>query len=208
MPLSCDKNASKMSLAGIDVVVAAYFNELELVTKRTLLRNTTGLEAGAYVIGSGPSSDSAPFPADGLLKLSLWWPQVWGGSYGTTALQPYALLGGARLGRAIGRDDVVECDSRAPMILECIQWSPLPNSRTTRSPDWMGYTNAMAIPLKFWEQLSSMAVSQSGRTAWKSSLRRTVFTGYVRVCVNKTVLQLVNATHDYILVERIRKETG
>ncbi|KAN0138299.1 glycoside hydrolase family 15 protein [Lactarius tabidus] len=52
----------------------------------------------------------------------LWWPSVWGGSYWTASLQYRALRGGARLGRAIGRDiDVIEYDSRATMILKYMQ---------------------------------------------------------------------------------------
>jgi glucoamylase len=55
-------------------------------------------------------------------RWDLWWPPVWGGSYWTASLQYRALRGGARLGRAIGRDnDVIEYDAHAAMILEYIQ---------------------------------------------------------------------------------------
>jgi glucoamylase len=54
----------------------------------------------------------------------LWWPPVWGGSYWTASLQYRALRGGARLGRAIGRDnDVVEYEAHASMILDYMQVS-------------------------------------------------------------------------------------
>ncbi|KAI9437564.1 Six-hairpin glycosidase-like protein, partial [Lactarius indigo] len=52
----------------------------------------------------------------------LWWPPVWGGSYWTASLQYRALRGGARLGRAIGRDNnLIEYDARASMILDYMQ---------------------------------------------------------------------------------------
>ncbi|KAF8473009.1 Six-hairpin glycosidase-like protein [Russula ochroleuca] len=52
----------------------------------------------------------------------LWWPPVWGGSYWTASLQYRALRGGARLGRAIGRDNnVAEYDAHAAMVLDYMQ---------------------------------------------------------------------------------------
>ncbi|KAI0267065.1 Six-hairpin glycosidase-like protein [Gloeopeniophorella convolvens] len=52
----------------------------------------------------------------------LWWPPVWGGSYWTASLQYRALRGGARLGRAIGRElNVVEYDAHATMVLDYMQ---------------------------------------------------------------------------------------
>ena len=51
-----------------------------------------------------------------------WWPTVWGGSHWTASLQYRALRGGARLGRAIGRENnVIEYDAHATMLLEYIQ---------------------------------------------------------------------------------------
>ena len=55
-------------------------------------------------------------------RWDLWWPPVWGGSFWTASLQYRALRGGARLGRAIGREiDVIEYDAHATMILEYLQ---------------------------------------------------------------------------------------
>ena len=48
-----------------------------------------------------------------------WWPPVWVGPYWTAALQSRALRGGARLRRAIGREDnAVGYDAGADMILQ------------------------------------------------------------------------------------------
>ncbi|KAI9453791.1 Six-hairpin glycosidase-like protein [Lactarius psammicola] len=253
IPLSCDKDVNEMDLAESDAAVAEYFAKLEPATKRALLHEITGPEAGADVgvisavipdpnhpefsvywlrdaclvyhpwlneltvfddtslrsqmddvvhaltrtqqvvslAGNiftggieeavfrppdqhdsrrqGPhwfprsSADGPPFRADVLLKYAewlikpeqnngtwvadvlwpvinldlqwisshwnqsswdLWWPPVWGGSYWTASLQYRALRGGARLGRAIGRDsgaNVVEYDAHATMILEYMQ---------------------------------------------------------------------------------------
>ncbi|KAI9454335.1 Six-hairpin glycosidase-like protein [Lactarius psammicola] len=249
LPLSCDKDVNEMSLAESDAAVADYFAKLEPATKRALLHEITGPEAGADVgvisavipdpnhpefsvywlrdaclvyhpwlneltvfddsslrpqmddvvhaltrtqqvvslagniftggieeavfdlkinmildekarIGS-PAADGPPFRVDVLLKYAewlikpeqnngtwvadvlwpvinldlqwisshwnqsswdLWWPPVWGGSYWTASLQYRALRGGARLGRAIGRDDnLIEYDAHAAMILEYMQ---------------------------------------------------------------------------------------
>ncbi len=51
IPLSCNKDVNEMSLAES---VAAYFDKLELATKRTLLHDTTGPEAGADVRPRSP----------------------------------------------------------------------------------------------------------------------------------------------------------
>ncbi|KAI9437567.1 Six-hairpin glycosidase-like protein [Lactarius indigo] len=49
VPLSCSKEENDSSLARFDGAVAEYFSKLELVTKSTLLHDTTGPEAGADV---------------------------------------------------------------------------------------------------------------------------------------------------------------
>ncbi|KAI9431007.1 Six-hairpin glycosidase-like protein [Lactarius psammicola] len=249
VPLSCNQDVNEISLAESDAAVAEYFAKLEPATKRAVLHDVTGPEAGADVgvisavipdpdhpefsvywmrdacgvydawlneltvfndtslrpqmddvvhaltrtqqvvslagniftggieeavfdlklnmvldektrIGS-PAADNPPFRVDILLKYAewlikpeqnngtwvadvlwpvinldlqwisshwnesswdLWWPPVWGGSYWTASLQYRALRGGARLGRAIGRDDnSIEYDAHAAMILEYIQ---------------------------------------------------------------------------------------
>jgi glucoamylase len=49
---------------------------------------------------------------------SLLWLPVWGSSYWAASFQYRALRGGARLGRAIGRNnDVEEYDTHASMLL-------------------------------------------------------------------------------------------
>ncbi|KAI0250155.1 Six-hairpin glycosidase-like protein [Lactifluus subvellereus] len=248
-PFSCNKDPNEMTLAESDAAVKEYFSKLEPATKKTLLHDTTGPEAGADVgvvaavipdpnhpefsvywlrdaclvyhpwlneltvfndaslrpqmddvvhaltrtqqvislagniftggigeavfdvklnklldpaarIGS-PAADGPPFRVDVLLKYAdwlvrpeqkngtwvadvlwpvinldlqwisshwnesswdLWWPPVWGGSYWTASLQYRALRGGARLGRAIGRNnDVEEYDAHASMLLDYMQ---------------------------------------------------------------------------------------
>ena len=48
-PFSCDKDISEMTLAETDEAVKTYFSKLEPPTKKTLLHDTTGPEAGADV---------------------------------------------------------------------------------------------------------------------------------------------------------------
>jgi hypothetical protein len=48
-PLTCDKHPDEMTLAESDAAVKEYFSKLEPATKRTLLHDTTGPEAGADV---------------------------------------------------------------------------------------------------------------------------------------------------------------
>lgn len=48
-PFSCDKDISEMTLAESDAAVNSYFSKLEPATKKTLLHDTTGPEAGADV---------------------------------------------------------------------------------------------------------------------------------------------------------------
>jgi hypothetical protein len=48
-PFSCNKDISEMTLAESDTAVKAYFSKLEPATKKTLLHDTTGPEAGADV---------------------------------------------------------------------------------------------------------------------------------------------------------------
>lgn len=48
-PLSCQKDPNGMTLEESDAAVKEYFSELEAATKRTLLHDTTGPEAGADV---------------------------------------------------------------------------------------------------------------------------------------------------------------
>ena len=54
-PFSCDKGISEMTLAESDSAVEEYFSKLEPVTKKTLLHDTTGPEAGADVRWSYPA---------------------------------------------------------------------------------------------------------------------------------------------------------
>ncbi len=46
---SCDKDIGEMTLAESDAAVEAYFSKLGPATKKTLLHDTTGPEAGADV---------------------------------------------------------------------------------------------------------------------------------------------------------------
>jgi hypothetical protein len=46
---SYDKDMSELTLAESDAAVKAYFSKLEPATKKTLLHDTTGPEAGAGV---------------------------------------------------------------------------------------------------------------------------------------------------------------
>lgn len=48
-PFSCDKDISEMTLTESDAAVKSYFSKLESATKKTLLHDTTGPEAGADV---------------------------------------------------------------------------------------------------------------------------------------------------------------
>ena len=48
-PFSFDKDLSEMTLAETDAAVEEYFSKLEPATKKTLLHDTTGPEAGADV---------------------------------------------------------------------------------------------------------------------------------------------------------------
>lgn len=48
-PFSCNKDPNEMTLAESDAAVKDYFSKLEPATKRTLLHDTTGPEAGADV---------------------------------------------------------------------------------------------------------------------------------------------------------------
>ena len=48
-PFSCDNDISEMTLAESDAAVKEYFSKLEPATKKTLLHDTTGPEAGADV---------------------------------------------------------------------------------------------------------------------------------------------------------------
>ena len=58
------------------------------------------------------------------LRWDLWWPPVWGGSYWTASLQYRALRGGARLGRALNRVNLVEeYEAHGSMILDYMQVS-------------------------------------------------------------------------------------
>ncbi len=54
IPFSCNKHVNKMSLAESDAAVAEYFAKLEPATKRALLHEITGPEAGADVRSRSP----------------------------------------------------------------------------------------------------------------------------------------------------------
>ena len=54
IPFSCNKQVNKMSLAESDAAVAEYFAKLEPATKRALLHEITGPEAGADVRSRSP----------------------------------------------------------------------------------------------------------------------------------------------------------
>jgi len=54
IPLSCDKDVNEMSLPESDAAVAEYFAKLEPATKKALLHEITGPEAGADVRSRSP----------------------------------------------------------------------------------------------------------------------------------------------------------
>src|SRR6266702_4862061 len=54
IPLSCNKHVNEMSLAESDAAVAEYFAKLEPATKRALLHEITGPEAGVDVHSRSP----------------------------------------------------------------------------------------------------------------------------------------------------------